>query len=298
MIASDLPRSRSSNSPRKDRDSAPAAVLFSSKLAAVPFLQHGFSTRRDPERLSKTDFTIGSAAADEANNLQRFAKAIGAEAWRVARVRQVHSDIVHTLRGKADSSEPPAGDGLITNAPGVLVAVLTADCVPVLVADAPHRAVGAFHAGWRGTLARIVEKGIGTMQRDFGTDPRDIVAAIGPAIGVCCYEVGEEVTEKFETQFAYAGELFQEVANLDPVRRKYPLMFMNMRAPGHGEPPSRPHLNLIEANRRQLLDAGVHQENIDVLGLCTSCHSDLLHSYRKQGDKAGRMVAGIGFARP
>jgi copper oxidase (laccase) domain-containing protein len=141
----------------------------------------------------------------------------------------------------------------------------------------------------------VVEKGIGAMRRDFGTNPADVVAAIGPAIGPCCYEVSEELIDKFEAQFDYGRELFHEVATYDPVRQKYPMLFMNMRAPGHGEPPTAQHLDLIEANRRQLIAAGIPEENIETLGLCTSCRTDLLFSHRKERGKTGRMLAAIGI---
>ena len=110
--------------------------------------------------------------------------------------------IVH--RVSAPAKDPLAGDGLITNAPGLLLAIKTADCVPVLVVDIKRRVVAAFHAGWRGTVARIVEKGVGEMRHQFGSLPRDLRAAIGPCIRRCCYRVGHEVRAEFESQFSYA----------------------------------------------------------------------------------------------
>jgi YfiH family protein len=187
------------------------------------------------------------------------------------------------------------GDGLITNRRGVLLGVKTADCVPVLIADREGHAVGAFHAGWRGTLARIVEKGIGAMRQHFGVEPENMVVAIGPCIHGCCYEVSAELRDQFASQFPYGNELFTEVFSSDPVREKYPLMFMNMRAPGHGAPPSKPHLDLVEANRRQLISVGVPENAIDVSPLCTSCRIDLLFSHRAEKGKTGRMIAAIGL---
>ncbi len=105
----------------------------------------------------------------------------------------------------------------MTDEPGLLLAIQTADCIPVLVADRKRRAVAAFHAGWRGTVKRIVEIGIGRMRLAFGSRPEDLVAAIGPGIGACCYAVGEEVLSEFESQFAYARALFREVYYADPV---------------------------------------------------------------------------------
>ena len=122
-------------------------------------------------------------------------------------------------------------------------------------------------------------------------------AAIGPGIHRCCYEVSEELRDKFESQFEYVRDLFEEVFSSDPVRRKYPLLFMNMRAPGHGEPPRTPHLDLVEANRRQLLAAGVRQENIWTSDLCTSCRTDLLFSHRREKGVTGRMVGAIAIKK-
>ena len=184
---------------------------------------------------------------------------------------------------------------MITARRGLLLAIKTADCLPVLLADRRQHAIGALHAGWRGTLARIVEKGVGEMRRRFGSRPQDLVAAIGPGIHRCCYQVGEEVRDKYFSQFAYAQELFEDVFDSDPVRRKYPLLFLNQRAPGHGEPPRSVHLDLVEATWRQLLSAGVPEKNISASELCTSCRADLLFSHRKEKGVTGRMLAVIGI---
>jgi hypothetical protein len=152
-----------------------------------------------------------------------------------------------------------------------------------------------FHAGWRGTVKRIVEKGVGEMRRYFGTLPRNIKAAIGPGVQACCYEVGAEVRQQFESQFAYADDLFREVKESDPVREKYPLLFLTARAPGHGELPSKIFLNLVEANRRQLISAGVLRKNISASKLCSSCHPDLFFSYRAEKGITGRMMGVIGI---
>jgi YfiH family protein len=161
--------------------------------------------------------------------------------------------------------------------------------------DAKRHAVGVFHAGWRGTLNRVVEKGVGEMHRHFGSNPRDIKAAIGPGIGGCCYEVGEEVRVKFESQFEYAASLFRETKDSDPVREKYPLLFLTARAPGHGVLPNKIFLDLAEANRRQLLAAGVPMKNIHASALCTNCRQDLLFSYRGEKGKTGRLMAVAGI---
>lgn len=183
----------------------------------------------------------------------------------------------------------------MTNEPGVLLAIQTADCIPVLIADRKKRAVAGFHAGWRGTLKRIVESGVGRMRLEFDSRPKDLIAAIGPGIGQCCYAVGEEVLDEFESQFRYAGELFREVYDSDPVKEKYPLLFITARAPGHSNLGPSLHLDLVEANRRQLLDAGLSPDAISVVGECTSCRTDRYFSYRAEQGFTGRMFSVIGI---
>jgi YfiH family protein len=207
--------------------------------------------------------------------------------------RQVHSDIIHIVHDR--SPEPLAGDGLITNAPGIAIAVLTADCLPVLLADTRNRAAGAFHAGWRGTVKRIVEKGVGVMRREFGSRPEHIYAAIGPGIQKCCYVVGDDLKTAFASQFAYAADLFHDVQSSDQLREKYPLLFLNARAPGHGDPGIQSHLDLTEANRRQLVDSGVPEKQISISGECTSCDTGKFFSHRADHGRTGRMMAVIGI---
>jgi polyphenol oxidase len=203
--------------------------------------------------------------------------------------------LIHRIEGAP--KQILVGDGLITDVPELLLAVQTADCLPVIVADRKRRAVGVFHAGWRGTVRRIVEKGVGEMRRHFGSNPRDLVAAIGPGIQSCCYEVGEEVRRKFESQFAYGSKLFREVKESDPVREKYPLLFLTARAPGHSELPVKLFLDLVEANRRQLIDAGVVPKNIDATAPCTACHPELLFSFRADKGVTGRLMGVVGVRR-
>ncbi len=293
-------------------------ILHAPHLSRLPWLVHGFSTRVGgfSRAYGKSDLNLGFTKDDFHATVERnraaFLRAIGAcgdsrprpssraklgslgnSFWPLVTLRQIHSDIIHAVDAAAD--EPLAGDGLLTVTPGILLAIQTADCFPVIVVDAKRRAVGVFHAGWRGTVKRIVEKGVGEMFRCFGSRPRDLKAAIGPGIQGCCYEVGEEVRTQFESQFAYATSLFREVRESDPVREKYPLLFLNARAPGHGELPKKIFLDLVEANRRQLLGAGVPKKNIEALPFCTNCHPELLFSYRAEKGKTGRMmgVAGI-----
>ena len=243
---------------------------------------------------------LGFTAQDDhiavERNRNRFLQKLSrdhADSWPLVTLRQVHSDIVHTIDRPPE--HPLAGDGMITNSPGVLLGILTADCIPVILVDVGRRAVGIFHAGWRGTVKRIVQKGVGEMQRHFGSRAQDIRAAIGPGIHSCCYQVGPEVHDKFHSQFEYAVELFREENSSDLVRERYPLLFLTARAPGHSELPVNIFLDLIEANRRQLLDAGVPGTNIWSSPLCTFCRTDLLFSHRAERGVTGRMMAVVGI---
>lgn len=293
--------------PKKSSKPSNLQILHASQLSALPWLVHGFSTRVGgfSRAYGKGDLNLGFTKDDARSMVERnreaFLRELGARngsrskssLWPLITLRQIHSDRIH--RVDSVQKEPVAGDGLITSTPGLLLAIQTADCLPVILVDTKHRAVGVFHAGWRGTLARIVEKGVGEMYRHFGTRPQDLKAAIGPGIQGCCYAVGEEVRTKFESQFAYAASLFREVKDSDPVREKYPLLFLTARAPGHSELPKTIFLDLVEANRRQLIAAGVAKKNIDASPFCTNCHPDLLFSYRTEKGKTGRLmgVAGI-----
>jgi purine-nucleoside/S-methyl-5'-thioadenosine phosphorylase / adenosine deaminase len=281
-------------------------VITAESLSGIRWLVHGFSTRKGgvSEAYGGGALNLGITPEDtrEAveSNRKLFFQTIGAQGrgsavWPQVGMRQVHSSVIH--RVDDIPAKPLQGDGLITNRPEIILSVRAADCMPVLIADPEHRAVGAFHAGWRGTLSRIVEKGVGEFRRQFGSGPAELKAAIGPGIHGCCYEVSEDFRDKFVAQFSYAEGLFQDVFSSDPVRRKYPLLFMNMRAPGHGEPPRTVHLDLVEANRRQLLDAGLREENIWCSDLCTSCRTDLLFSHRKEKGVTGRMMAAIAIRK-
>src|SRR5437660_1740510 len=265
-----------------------AGLLCAEQLSRQPWLLHAFSTRS-----FGTLGYSGEGGADGEKNRARFLKALAGsdEKFQFATLHQVHSDVIH--RVASVPNDRLTGDGMITDVAGIVLVVQTADCLPVLLADPKRKAVGAFHAGWRGTLARIVEKGVGAMRREFGSVPRDLLAAIGPGIHGCCYRVGEEVHEQFASQFSYSAELFEEFDNADEVRRKYPLLFMNQRAPGHGESGPEIHLDLVKANLRQLTDVGVPEKNIEASPLCTVCRKDLLFSYRAEGAGTGRMMASV-----
>ena len=276
------------------------------------WLVSGFSTRIGGHStvFGGNDLNLGFTAHDSKKKVEKNRKeffkalrllAVGdrqpdkARKWRIVNSKQIHSAIIHVIdSGKAAHSEL-VGDGLITNCPGVLLGIQTADCVPVLLMDPKKKAIGAFHAGWRGTVQRIVEKGVGVMRMQYGSDPAGLHAAIGPSIQKCCYTVGDEVVDQFHSQFAYARSIFREVYDDDPIKLKYPLLFLTARAPGHSNIGPQIHLDLVEANRRQLLDAGLRPENIWPSNLCTSCHTDKLFSHRKEDGFTGRMMAVVGL---
>jgi hypothetical protein len=291
------------------------SVLRTPNLGKLPWLVHGFSTRSGgfSRAYGKGDLNLGLTKDDSKAAVERnraaFLREVGAVTrtrsrggksrnapstfWPLVTVRQIHSDVICHVDSIPD--EPLNGDGLISATPGLLLAIQTADCLPVILADTKRHAVGVFHAGWRGTVQRIVEKGVGEMHRHFGSRPRELKAAIGPGIQGCCYEVGEEVRVKFESQFEYGAKLFREVKESDPVRDKYPLLFLTARAPGHSDLPKKIFLDLVEANRRQLLAAGVPTKSIDLSPFCTNCRPDLLFSYRAAKGKTGRMMAVAGI---
>jgi YfiH family protein len=258
------------------------------------WLRHGFSTRMGGVSTvyEGNSLNLGWTKEDDAAlvaaNRRRFLRAVCGEdaGGSLVGVRQIHSGVVRVvkeadgaLEGRLQTAEGKAvleGDGLITNVPGVLLGVGTADCVPVLVVDVEKRVVAAFHAGWRGTVARIVEQGVAKMAAEYGSRVEDLVAAVGPSIGACCYSVGEEVRAEFGARFEYAAELFSGGKDGGAIR-----------------------LNLWEANRRQLLGAGVAESRITVVGECTACARDedeALRYFSHRGEKgvAGRMLNVVG----
>ncbi len=282
-----------------------AMATVHSPLLRAAGIAHGFSTRQGGVSTAYSaqngdvgELNLGFTASDTEENVRKnrarlLRDVFGDRDPALLTLKQTHSATVHRVTAQ-DADRVIHGDGLLTDDPALALGIQTADCVPVLLADRKTGAVGAFHAGWRGTLHRIVERGVGTMRLEFGTDPKDIVAAIGPSIGPCCYAVGEDdVQFAFRSQFAYADELFCEVFDSDPVKKKYPMLFLTMRAPGHSELGPSIHLDLAEANRRQLLDAGVPAEQISLSGKCTSCRTDLFFSYRAEHAFNGRMLSVI-----
>jgi YfiH family protein len=171
-------------------------------------------------------------------------------------LRQIHSSTCVAAEGRSGILGP--GDALLENTPGAVVAVRTADCIPVLLVDERLRAVAAVHAGWRGTVACIVQRAVESMRERFGTSPANLHAAIGPGIGQCCYEVGPEVAAQFGGQ-------------------------------------GRTHIDLAGANRRQLVEAGVTPGRIYASNLCTMCRPEDFHSFRRDGEAAGRLFSFAGI---
>jgi polyphenol oxidase len=239
------------------------------------WLIHGFSTRSGGVSTiyRAGDLNLGFTADDDRDhvveNRRRLVDAVagGKVVSGLVTLRQIHSDKVQTVSAGNIAGVPCEGDGLLTREPGVLLGIQTADCIPVLVADTKNHAVAAFHAGWRGTVARIVEKGIARLGQEFGSKPEDLIASVGPGIGSCCYTVGDEVRQRFGEQFAYADELFQGM-----------------------------QLDLPEANRRQLLAAGLGEQAVFSTRLCTGCATDRFFSHRMEKGFTGRLMSVIGIA--
>jgi polyphenol oxidase len=301
----------------KLRRSGGLQILESPPLARIAWLVHGFSTRsggaselsvdrdaseakkqRAAEKVLNLGFTEWDSRASVLENRAKFFAALGAGKMRVVALRQIHSDIVH-LVGAArfpQGENAPKGDALITREPGVLLTTQTADCVPILLADTKQRAVAAIHSGWRGTAQRIAEKTLGRMQMEFGTRAQDVIAALGPGIGGCCYEVGHEVVKEFTAKFPNARDWFTgpidalENGDNDPNW----LPWLTMRPPGHAPPAPRTHLDLVAANRGILEGAGIASKNIFSSGFCTACRTDLFFSHRRE-QTTGRLIAAIGI---
>ena len=301
-------QSKKHRNPAARKPAAPPAaveLLRNPAWSHYPWLQHGFSTRQgglttlySGDRATgelNLGYTPADTRANVDRNRRRLVRAISPNAKSrptLVTLRQIHSGLIHTIAGEQTSALK--GDGLLTNQPGQLLGIQTADCVPILLVDPVNRAVAAVHAGWRGTVQRIVERGVGLMRARFNSDPAQLQAAIGPSIGPCCYAVREEVVSEFSSQFAHSAELFREVFDSDPVKKKYPMLFLTARAPGHSNIGPQIHLDLWEANRRQLLDAGLAAENIWVAGECTQCHPEKYFSHRGEQGFTGRMLAVVG----
>ena len=294
------------------------AWLESVRLSKLPWLVHAFSTRRGgASRVPSTGLNLGftewEGREQVEQNRRRFLRQIGAQDFSLASVRQVHSShafvvaaggtgqIEYQLCGvpSAEQAAPsaPAGDALMTAETGLLLAVRTADCLPVLLVDPKQRVVATVHAGWRGALARIIEKAVGDMRLAFGSDPQQLLAVLGPSIRACCYEVGEEVVEAFHGRFASAEPFFRTLPHRpEAATDRHSILFLSAHPPGHApEQVPAAHLDLVAVAQHQLTSAGVASSQISVADYCTACRTDLFFSHRKEGGHTGRQMAAIGI---
>ncbi len=221
--------------------------------------RHGFTCRVRNRQANPSPLGIRDQAETDLDLLERTT---GVRA--VHSLRQVHGRDVRLVNDSPRSGGPPTGDALVTRIPGTAVAIKAADCVPVLLADPVSGAVAGAHAGWRGTLVRVVEAAARRLAAEAGAPTSRLQAVIGPAIRACCFEVGPEVVSAF-SESGHDVDRFQ------------------VRPSG----PGRPHLDLALANRQQLLEAGLKPDAIEDAGLCTRCEP-VFHSYRREGSGVGR----------
>jgi polyphenol oxidase len=244
----------------------PVLIVRSALLAAFP---HGFTTRGGGTSPAPWDsLNLGGAVGDDPARVEENWRRL-AQVTRLGfgRVRQVHG--ARIVRIEAPGAPVEEADGVVSVRPGVAACVSVADCVPVLLADPQTGAVGAVHAGWRGTVARIAAEGVAALARSSGAPPDRLVAAIGPSIGPCCYQVSPELAARFHSE-------------LGPVVRDGPT----------------PHLDLWASNRRVLEAAGIPPERIEVMARCTACEQELFFSHRRDLGRTGRQVAFISPPRP
>ena len=250
---------------------------------------HLFTTRRWP---------LGSAAsADRTDAWADVATALDLDPARLARAHQVHGAAVRVAGGQRAPAPPcetpraplPDADIILSNDPTRGVAVQAADCVPLLVADRRTGAVAAAHAGWRGLAVRVPEVAIQRLAREFGSRPADLLAAIGPSIGPCCYEVGEDVRARYATagfSGPQLGRWFMSGPRPSDKNLSMPSVAASRRR-GHW------FFDLWAATREQLESAGVPSDRIYVVELCTASHAGTLCSFRRDGSRAGRLAGAI-----
>src|SRR5262245_23374204 len=242
--------------------------------------KNAFSTRvGGVSPLPSDALSLGNFRQDERENVienrRRFLSALDASDWTLVTAKQIHSADVRFVNCAEDArAEPARCDALTANTPRILLAVQTADCLPILIADERTGAFSATHAGWRGTLAGIVARTVARMQQERLSRPEDMYAALGPAISAAVVEVGPEVLAEFRNKFGYAEELISD-----------------LQSNGKG------HLNLNLANVRQLIDCGLREDRIYDSALCTWLRNDLFFSYRRERGHekpVGRLMGVIG----
>ncbi|MDR1702916.1 MAG: peptidoglycan editing factor PgeF [Sporomusaceae bacterium] len=244
-------------------------------------LKHGISTRlggvsQAPYR--SLNLGIGTKDAKEAiwRNRELFCEALGLDATQAVTTYQVHGDKVHVVTA-ADAGQKgvfphtvlPDTDALITNVPGIPLMLFFADCVPIIIYDPVKKAVGVCHAGWKGTMANIAAKTLGMMQKEYGTNPCDCLAAVAPSIGPCCYEVDQVVIDSLIKSFPAEIEPPTFAAMVTPKNEKW-------------------LLNLWEVNRIKLTESGILAKNIAVSSVCTACNTPLFFSHRAENGTTGR----------
>jgi hypothetical protein len=228
---------------------------------------------RSLEMATQHLFTSKQLALPDADTWKSAVGSVGASLDKLMRVKQVHGNTVRVLRrgeipeGAAEMR--PDGDAIVSNQPGLVLAVVVADCVPILIVDRRQGAAAAVHAGWRGTCARVAPTAIDLMRREFGSHAAELMAAIGPSVGPDDYEVGEALLDAFRA----AGHESRDVDR----------WFTRST--------TKPHLDLWRASADQLIAAGVKAERIFSCGLSTVAHPEVFDSYRVDGAKAGRMAA-------
>ena len=245
---------------------------------------HGFSTRLGGVSsgfLSSMNFSraLGDTEENIRENFRRIGKAIGFSPEDMVLSSQTHTANVRVVTeedkgcGYAKPRDYTDVDGLVTNVPGLVLATSFADCVPLFLIDPVHKAIGLSHSGWKGTVRKIGLRTVELMQTAFQTDPRDLIAGIGPSICQDCYEVNEDVIQEFR-------EAFPEEAWND---------LFYIKENGHYQ------LSLWEANRRIFLEAGIPDSRISLPGICTACNPGFLFSHRASHGKRGNMAAFLGI---
>ena len=261
---------------------------------AFPGLQHAVLTRLGgvspkPWDSLNLGWTVGDAREHVEANYRRWASAFGLKREDLTTTWQVHGNRVLVADDAHRGGSLGKADALITNTPGIPLVQRYADCTPIMLYDPVRHACGIAHAGWRGVVARCAEAAVRAMQAEFGCDPADMVAAVGPAIGPCCYEVGEEVAQAIRATQRHPERLLTPALQL-------PTSDLRPRTPDFGPRTSDSHhtayfLDLWEANAQQLRDAGVG--HIEVAQICTACHRDIFFSHRGDKGRSGRFGAFI-----